>query len=142
MEIKQIKYQSPEYKQSLNLRNKILRKPLGMVFTDNFLQHDAEDFIIGLFEKNKIIAVLHLKPLPCFVLKMRQVAVDETFQGKGYGRKLVMFSEEFARNKAYKKIVLHARETAVSFYKKSGYEISGDKFFEIGIPHFRMEKAL
>lgn len=142
MQIKQIKYQSPEYEQSVILRDKILRNPLGMVFTDEFLKQDAKEFIIGLFEQNQIKAVLHLKPLSDTVLKMRQVAVDENLQGKGYGSKLVLYSEEFAVGKNYKKIVLHARETAVRFYQKLNYEIIGERFYEIGISHFKMEKRL
>jgi len=142
LQIKQIKYQSPEYEQSVILRDKILRKPLGMVFTDEFLKQDAKEFMIGLFDQNQIKAVLHLKPFSDTVLKMRQVAVDENMQGKGYGSKLVLFSEEFARNKNYKKFVLHARETAVSFYKKLNYNIIGEQFFEVGISHFKMEKKL
>ena len=142
MDIKLITYNSIEYEQSLILRDKILRKPLGIVFTNEFLQQDSEDFIIGLFEQNQIQAVLHLKPLSDSVLKMRQVAVHNMLQGKGFGSKLVLFSEEFARKKGCKKIVLHARETAVRFYKKLNYEILGEQFYEIGIPHFKMEKRL
>ncbi len=142
MQLKQIKYQSPEYEQSLILRDKILRKPLGMVFIDEFLTQDKEEYILGLFEQNEIKAVLHLKPLSDTVLKMRQVAVDENLQGKGYGSKLVLFSEEFARTKQYKKFILHARKTAVPFYQKLNYKITSEEFFEIGIPHFEMEKVL
>jgi predicted GNAT family N-acyltransferase len=39
-------------------------------------------------------------------------------------------------------MVLHARETAVPFYNALGYNSVGAQFEEVGIPHFRMEKAL
>ena len=39
-------------------------------------------------------------------------------------------------------MVLHARETAVGFYEKLGYKTSGDKFIEVTIPHFPMQKEL
>ena len=94
-----------------------------MVFTNEFLNQDKEDYILGLFEQNRIRAVLHLKPLSGSVLKMRQVAVDENLQGKGYGSKLVRYSEEFALCSGYSKIILHARETAVAFYKKLNYKL-------------------
>jgi predicted GNAT family N-acyltransferase len=42
----------------------------------------------------------------------------------------------------FARMVLHARETAVPFYKVLEYNIVGDRFEEVGIPHFRMEKAL
>ncbi len=71
---------------------------------------------------------------------MRQVAVDENLQEKGYGSKLVRFSEEVARNKQHKKFVLHAQKTTVPFYKKLNYKITNDKFFKVGISHFKIEK--
>ncbi len=142
MEIKEIKYKSSGYEQSLVLRDKILRKPLGMKLTKEFCFQDKEDFILGMFEKNRILAVLHLKPLSDSVFKMRQVAVDDSLQDKGLGSRLVLFSEEFARKKGCKKIVLHARKTAVSFYKKLNYKITSEQFYEIDIPHFKMEKEL
>jgi predicted GNAT family N-acyltransferase len=39
-------------------------------------------------------------------------------------------------------VVLHARETAVSFYKKLGYTKEGNVFEEVGIPHWKMTKPL
>jgi len=112
-----------------------------MVFTEDFLKQDKNDYIFGLFEENRIRAVLHLKPLSDIVLKMRQVAVDDNLQGKGYGSKLVRFSEEFARNNGYSEIVLHARDTAVAFYEKLNYRKTGKPFTEIGISHIKMGKS-
>ena len=37
---------------------------------------------------------------------------------------------------------MHARETAVGFYEKLGYKVVGDKFTEVTIPHYVMEKKL
>lgn len=39
-------------------------------------------------------------------------------------------------------IETHAREYAADFYLKLGYEITGDRFTEVGIPHRFMEKRL
>ena len=127
----------------LKLRDKILRKPLGMVFTDEFLAQDEEEHILGLFNNNKILAVLNLKPISSTTLKMRQVAVDEELQGKGLGRKLVEFSEEHALNNGFYEIVLHARDTAVKFYLRLEYEITDQTiFYEVGIAHLKMRKKL
>jgi predicted GNAT family N-acyltransferase len=37
---------------------------------------------------------------------------------------------------------MHARQTAVGFYQKLGYSITGEPFEEVTIPHYIMEKAL
>jgi predicted GNAT family N-acyltransferase len=37
---------------------------------------------------------------------------------------------------------MHARKTAAGFYRKFGYEISGQEFLELSLPHVIMEKQL
>ena len=73
---------------------------------------------------------------------MRQVAVDEAFRSKGLGGLMVDFAEEYAQKQGYKKIELNARETAVAFYLKHYYAVTGNQFFEVGIPHRKMLKLL
>ena len=143
MKRKVIKYKSEEYNQSVKLRDKILRKPLGMVFTKEFLINDKHEFILGLFINEKITATLNLKPLSNTSLKMRQVAVDDKNQGQGLGSILVRFSEDYALKKGFNEIVLHARDTAVNFYLNLNYEITDPTvFYEVGIQHLRMRKKL
>jgi len=73
---------------------------------------------------------------------MRQVAVTAHLQGKGLGRKLVDFCEDFGRERGFHIMSLHAREVASMFYLKLDYEIVGEPFEEVGLPHYRMEKQL
>lgn len=141
-EIKQIKYNSTEYFKSIELRNEILRKPLGMVFTKEFLQKDKDDLIFVLVEDDKICATLNYTILSKSSLKMRQVAVYTSMQTKGLGKKLVSFSEKQIKNLGYSRIELHARETAVWFYEKLNYKIIGEGFYEVGILHYKMFKDL
>jgi ribosomal protein S18 acetylase RimI-like enzyme len=75
-------------------------------------------------------------------LQLRQMAVDSAFQNRGVGAAIVAFSEAIAKENGYQKLVLHARDTAVGFYSKYGYQIVGDEFFEVGLRHFLMEKEL
>jgi predicted GNAT family N-acyltransferase len=37
---------------------------------------------------------------------------------------------------------LHARQTAIGFYEKSGYVVTGGEFIEVGITHVKMQKIL
>lgn len=73
---------------------------------------------------------------------MRQVAVSAKEQSKGVGAQLVRASENWARAVGYKKITLHARATVVPFYLKQQYKTVGEPFYEVGIEHMAMEKAL
>jgi predicted GNAT family N-acyltransferase len=42
----------------------------------------------------------------------------------------------------YTTIILNARETAVKFYISLGYEIYGEPFVEVTLPHRKMKKTL
>jgi predicted GNAT family N-acyltransferase len=39
-------------------------------------------------------------------------------------------------------MTMHARETAVEFYEKYGYEKVGEQFIEVTVPHWEMVKRL
>lgn len=139
----QIDFASPEYDEAVALRNKILRIPLGLEFTEEQLEKEWNEFHFVLKDQHDtLLACLIFKPVDSEILKMRQVTVDDKLQSKGIGSLLVKESELWAQQKAYRKIELHARDTAVEFYLKLGYEVSGPEFKEVGIPHRKMVKAL
>ena len=137
---RQIVYNSSEYKQEIELRNRILKIPLGLNIYDINLESEIDDFHIGAFLNKKLIAVLVLTKLTNEEIQMRQVAVDESYQGNNIGKKLVEFSEIFLLQKGFSKIVLNARKNVVPFYEKLGYYSVGEEFIEVFIPHLRMEK--
>lgn len=143
MQICLIEYASPEYDESVALRYEVLRKPLGLQFSAEQLSAEWSDMHLAAFdEQGKIVGILLLTPLNDHTVKMRQVAVLPSCQGKGVGQAMVDYAEELARSKGFSHISLHARETAVPFYLKLSYEIMGDRFEEVGIPHFKMEKKI
>ncbi len=54
-------------------------------------------------------------------------------------------TEEFeseAKRRGLKRVYMHARGSAVPFYERQGYEIFGEDFIEVGIPHKHMQKYL
>jgi GNAT superfamily N-acetyltransferase len=142
MEIRTFIQSDPEYLLSLILRYKILRIPLGLTFSKDDLAKDKNDIHIGAFDSDVILASLILTDHGDHTMKMRQVAVDDRHQGLGIGRQLVQYADNYAREKGYRLIHCHARDTAKSFYLKLGYKVVGDDFTEIGIRHYYMEKLL
>jgi predicted GNAT family N-acyltransferase len=38
--------------------------------------------------------------------------------------------------------MMHARDPVIDFYKKCGYLIAGEQFFEVGMGHHKMQKQL
>lgn len=75
--------------------------------------------------------------------QIRGMAVLENFRKYGLGKKIVEYSEDYLKQKNISLIWFNARESAVGFYQKSGYEIIGDSFNipDVGI-HYVMYKTL
>jgi ribosomal protein S18 acetylase RimI-like enzyme len=142
MALKIIDHGSREYQQMVHLRNEILRRPLGLQFTPEELDKEKEEILIGAFEEEKMLGCCMLIVEAPNSVRLRQMAVLNNLQGKGIGRALMQFAENIARDRGFQKITMHARKTAIGFYEKLGYRISGQEFEEVTIPHYIMEKLL
>lgn len=126
----------------VQLRNDILRKPLGLSFTPEELEKEKGEILIGAFEEEKMLGCCMLITEDSATVRLRQMAVLNNLQGKGIGKALMQFAENIARDRGYRRMTMHARQTAIGFYEKLGYQISGDRFEEVSIPHYIMEKVL
>jgi GNAT superfamily N-acetyltransferase len=142
MALKIIDHGSPEYHQMVQLRNDILRKPLGLSFAPEELEKEKQEVLIAAFEDEKMLGCCMLIRSDDATVRLRQMAVLNNLQGKGIGRALMQFAENIARDLGYKKITMHARITAIGFYEKLGYQVVGDLFEEVTIQHHIMEKSL
>ena len=142
MALKIIDHGSKEYRQMVQLRIDVLRKPLGLSFTDDELAKEKSHILIGAFEEEKMLGCCMLIKLEDGSVRLRQMAVLNNLQGKGIGRALTQFAENIARDIGYKKITMHARKPVTGFFEKLGYRVSSDEFLEITIPHYEMEKML
>jgi predicted GNAT family N-acyltransferase len=143
MTILNIEFATPEYDETVQLRDKILRKPLGLQFSEAQLAEEFADFHLAAYTDDWVLrGCLVLTPKDDKTLKMRQVAVDEAVQKMGVGRQLVEASEAFGRAHGFDIMELNARDTAVPFYQKLNYTIVGERFEEVGIGHFKMVKKL
>jgi GNAT superfamily N-acetyltransferase len=142
MALKILDYGSPEYRQMVKLRDDILRKPLGLGFTDNELEEERDNMLIGAFEEEEMLGCCMLVEEGAGTVRLRQMAVLNNLQGKGIGRALMTFAENLARDRGYKKLTMHARKHAIGFYEKMGYKVDGSEFVEVTIPHYVMQKPL
>ncbi|MCG8584072.1 MAG: GNAT family N-acetyltransferase [Pirellulales bacterium] len=142
MHVKLFTTHEPAYQQSLGLRNRHLRIPLGLDVFDEDLDAEKEELHIGLFDGETLLGSATLKDLGDGVVKLRQMVVDESRQGQGLGRKLIEGMESIAREKGFACIEMAARITARGFYENLGYTSEGESFLEVGIDHIRMVKRL
>lgn len=141
--ISKIQFGSPDFDLAADLRQRVLRTPLGLSFLpDQFADEWAQWHFAAYSYDYELMGCLTLVPKNSEEIKMRQVAIEPSLQGQGIGFALIKYSELVARKAVYTTMVLHARDTAVPFYKKLGYQIEGDLFEEVGIPHYAMRKRL
>lgn len=132
----------PAYEGVWDLREKVLRAPLGLSLKNEDLSMDDEDLIITANEGDTLAGCIMMRAIDEDTIKFRQMAVYPQWQLKGIGRLLLQAAEQEAVSRGYKQVILHARKVAVPFYEKTNYVAIGDVFDEIGIPHQLMTKQL
>ena len=144
IEIREVFYASWDHEEELILRNAVLRKPLGLNLYEQDLTLEKDYFRIAAFLKkdNSIAGSLLLVPIDDRIIQMKQMAVKESLQTMGIGREIISFAETFIEDRGYNEIILNARKNALDFYLKMGYQVRGEEFVEVGIPHFKMVKKI
>ncbi|MFH5803248.1 GNAT family N-acetyltransferase [Alienimonas sp. DA493] len=141
-QFRQIAFGSDDYRQEYDLRDEVLRRPLGHRLADDDLSGEAEQWHLGLFEAGELRACVVAVPLADGGAKLRQMAVRPEAHGRGLGRRLMEAVERDLKGRGFVNVTLHARATAVGFYEKLGYRRVGDEFIEVTLPHFVMQKRL
>lgn len=141
-----IKYVTTE--ETLDLRNRVLRNNAGpdkCVFPTD----DTEgNFHLGRFEDDQLVSIATFYPEDCAGragagFRLRGMATDPDFMGRGYGSDLIKFAINELRSANASYIWCHARSSARGFYEKLGFEVISEEFEipEIG-PHFDMIKII
>jgi GNAT superfamily N-acetyltransferase len=143
MVIKEIPFGSDQYEAMRRFREKILRVPIGLTLSEADLKgEDGQMHIAAVLEDGSIAGTALLKPLSSRTVKLRQMAISPSLQGKGLGRRMVLFVEARARKLGYETIELNARVYAQPFYEKLGYRAEGSRFIEVTLPTVRMVKRI
>lgn len=142
LEIREVAFGSDDYYLACELRDLVLRRPLGLELSAEDVAGEARQYHLLAFDESGLAGCLLLVPGDDGVIKMRQVAIAERAQRRGVGSALVARAEALGRERGFRAMVLHARRAAVSFYERAGYVVEGPEFVEVTIPHSKMRKAL
>jgi GNAT superfamily N-acetyltransferase len=133
IEIAEAPFGSGLYRQSLILREAILRAPLGLKLSAEELADDAGRRHFCALCDGGVVGAVSLKKLDGETAQLKQMAVAEERRRERIGARLLAHARQ---------IVLHARLGAEAFYAKYGYLAAGEPFDENTIPHIRMSKRL
>ncbi|MDH4466038.1 MAG: YbgC/FadM family acyl-CoA thioesterase [Acidovorax sp.] len=74
--------------------------------------------------------------------RIGRMAVDRPLRGSQWGRTLLDALVEAARVRGDREVQLHAQRSAEGFYRRAGFEVSGEPWKEAGIDHIAMHRAL
>ncbi|PKH68107.1 GNAT family N-acetyltransferase [Flavobacterium sp. ALD4] len=137
--IQRIETSNPLYQLETDLRNRILLRPIGIP-DHAWEMHDQKAWHFVAVENDAVMGCVVLNPLNPEKTKtqLMQMAVETNQQGKGIGKLLVKELLFFCNANGIKEVVSHARDNAVPFYLNLGFEIYGEPFVEVGIPHEHM----
>jgi ribosomal protein S18 acetylase RimI-like enzyme len=133
-----------EMKSCFELRWISLRKPWDQPKGSEQDEKESECIHIAAFDQDGVPrATGRLQFNSHDESQVRYMAVDPAFRNQGIGALVLEALEEQARIHKSKYIVLEARDLAVPFYKRAGYEITEKTFLLYNdIQHYRMKKVL
>jgi N-acetylglutamate synthase-like GNAT family acetyltransferase len=132
-----------DFHQYYQLRYDILRKPWNQPLGSEKDHEEEIAFHICAKYNNIIVGACRIQFLDNEIAQIRYMCTSEAMKYKGIGKKMLAFAENHACENKIQKIILHARENAVDFYKKSGYNIIEPSYMLFGsIPHYLMDKKL
>lgn len=129
------------------IRREVLRKNIDLPykFEGDF---DKDTFHIGAYYDDELVSIVTLIKRSKEVLRgeqfqLRGMGTLSKYRGKGYGKLLVLRSEEYLMSKNIHKIWCNARVEALGFYKMLNYNIIGESFDvpKIGM-HYLMFKEI
>lgn len=133
---------APEYAQELDLRWRVLRRPLGFAPDAVTFPFEAESVHLVALAAGRVVGCVLFHPEGTETGRLFQMAIEPDRQGTGLGTRLVRTLEGELARRGFREVTLHARDTAVGFYAGLGYAPVGPPYTEVGIPHQNMRRAI
>jgi predicted GNAT family N-acyltransferase len=133
-----------EWESYRDLRWRVLRAPWNQPRAAD-AGEELEDVVHAMIpdDNGLAIAVGRVIFKPDGVAQIRGMATAEGRRGQGLGQRIMEFLEQAASRRGATAIVLNARNQAVPFYARLGYEAVGEGPLLFGcIPHTAMRKRL
>ena len=133
--------------ETYNLRKEVLRKNIDLPYKFN---GDLEEstFHLGAFKENKLVGIVSFmessfKEIKGTQYQLRGMATLPEVRGEGFGNLLIKKGTEILQQKAIEFVWCNAREVALGFYQRNGFEIVGQSFDiqKVGV-HFKMVREL
>ena len=124
-----------DYRDCLYIRNKVFIEEQNI---NKKLEYDDKKVsAIYIVAKINLIAIGTARYRSTEIgMKLERFAVLKEYRGLGVGKSLVSFLVKTLKSE--KNLYLNSQKEVVGFYKKLGFKIIGDVFYEAKIPHYKM----
>lgn len=133
-----------EFEAYYDLRWRVLRQPWGQSSgSERDELDDDATHVAGYDEVKGLVCVGRLHAVETGVGQVRYMAVEEPLRGRGLGQAVLNELERLGKRQGMSVIVLDAREAAVGFYRRNGYEAVDEGHVLFGeVRHSKMRKRL
>jgi len=133
-----------EFKRYRDLRWKILRSPHNQPKITEQDDSGTEDYPIMVCEVDGIpIGVGRAHFISEDEAQIRSISIEPHWEGKGIGSIVLSELEKIVAEKGARRIIIHARNSAIKFYKKNGYKEVEPSYTLFGeIKHTLIEKYI
>ncbi len=132
-----------DFEKYFTLRYEVLRKPWNQPKGSEQDEGDKTSQHVCLLFNDEVIGVCRLQLNSASEAQIRYMGVHSNYQGMHLGDIMLAYFEVRAKELGIKTIFLQAREKAVSFYKRNGYQMIEKTFLLFDqIQHYSMQKNL
>ena len=124
-----------DYRDCLYIRNKVFIEEQNI---NKKLEYDDKKVSASyIVAKINLIAVGTARYRSTEIgMKLERFAVLKEYRRLGVGKSLVSFLVKTLKSE--KNLYLYSQKKVVGFYKKLGFKVKGDMFYEAKIPHYKM----
>ncbi|MGX7411642.1 GNAT family N-acetyltransferase [Enterococcus caccae] len=140
--MKVVNWNSEEYWSGIELRNKLLKTSAGKEWIKNLPLDEEKDIHLAAMIDGKVVGTLLLSKKSQTTAQIKQVAISDSYQGFGLGKKLLKFAEKIAELLDFQSVYLTGRKQAWGFYDHFGYQSIGYAYSDGQVILKKFEKKL
>lgn len=128
------------YKDAVAIREQVFVSEQGVPIELEMTGENGPCYYVGYVDSNPVATARIIDRTDQW--QVQRLAVLSRQRNKHYGSDLMNAIENDAKKQQVSQIILHAQDSAVEFYEKLGYQVTGESFNEANIPHHTMIKNL
>ena len=114
------------YQQNIDLRNAVLRGPLGKLITPEEMMIEQNNQFYGITVADVLVATFSTYQKNTATVRLVSFAVDMSYQQQGLGSRLFRWALDDFKKQGYQQVSLSARASAHEFYLKQGFKDVGN----------------